>query len=32
MWVFEVLHCLSTLGVVVIMLMGVLFRSMTELR
>ena len=31
MWVFQVLHCLITLGGVVIMLMEVLFRNMTEL-
>ena len=29
--VFQVLHCLITLGGVVIMLMGVLFMNMTEL-
>ena len=31
MWVFQVLHCLITLGGVMIMLMEVLVRSMTEL-
>ena len=31
MWVFQVLHCLITPGGVVILLMRVLFRSMTEL-